>query len=165
MTSLQTAISLGRAGPVEGSRRCTGGKFKRVRVDAILVAMEAGDTDQALSHPQCPMEPNMSEVTVVVAVLLILVLVHGVLAALERPTTPLSRHKRVIVTTSHTISSRKARNSASHSTSTDQPQPCNPDTTTGTSKKTVRFVEVPSIQRIQPMYTQDDFYNDPPIVS
>ena len=132
--------------------------------------MEAGDTDQAISHPQCPMEPNMSEVTVIiVAILLVLVLVHGVMAALKRPTSPPpSRRKRVIITTSHsdTTSSRKTRDSGLLSSGTDQSVPdSKPDTTTGASKKTVRFVEVPSIQRIQSMYTPDDFYADPPIVS
>lgn len=111
----------------------------------------------------------MSEVTVAVAILLLIfVLVHAVLAAVERPTALLNRHKKVTIPTSQNISSRKARNCGPHSASSDQSmldsKPCSPDISTGTSKKTVRFVEVPTIQRIHPNYTPDDFYNDPLIL-
>lgn len=127
--------------------------------------MEQAYTDRALSHPQCPTEPNMSEVTVIVALLLIFLVLHGTLAALERGTTSLSRqNKRVVIATS---GARKARNRgllltrSSTNQSIRDSQQCSPAETTGTSKKTVQFAEVTSVQRIQPVYTPDDFYNDP----
>lgn len=100
----------------------------------------------------------MSEMTVIVALLLIFLVLHGTLAALERGTTSLRQNKKVVIATS---GAGKVRNRASTNQSILDSQPCSQAKTTGTSKKTVQFAEGTSVKHIQPVYTPDDFYNDP----
>ena len=118
---------------------------------------ESTDPDGVLTQPQCPTEPHLSGVSLVVAALLIFFAFHCLVAVLERHNTqPRRKIKRVAI--SHVERSVMKTSPASRAITRQRSQQSR--AVRARSEKTVRFAAAPSVQYIQPLYEPADFYDD-----